>query len=74
MLIETKNLTKLYGKKMVLENLNIQVKKGQLLAYIGTNGAGKSTTIKILTGLLSASSGQVNLAPGLKIGMVFQDS
>ncbi|WP_141566207.1 ATP-binding cassette domain-containing protein, partial [Streptococcus sobrinus] len=49
MLIETKNLTKLYGKKMVLENLNIQVKKGQLLAYIGTNGAGKSTTIKILT-------------------------
>ena len=74
MLIETKNLTKLYGKKMVLENLNIRVKKGQLLAYIGTNGAGKSTTIKILTGLLSASSGQVNLAPGLKIGMVFQDS
>lgn len=74
MLIETKNLTKVYGEKAVLENLNIQVDKGQLLAYIGTNGAGKSTTIKILTGLLAASSGQVKLAPNLKIGMVFQDS
>lgn len=74
MLIETKNLTKIYGKKTVLENLNLEVKKGQLLAYIGTNGAGKSTTIKILTGLLAASSGQVKLAPDLKIGMVFQDS
>jgi len=45
-----------------------------LLAYIGTNGAGKSITMKMLTGLLKPTSGEIELAADLKIGMVFQES
>ena len=45
-----------------------------LLAYIGTNGAGKSTTMRMLTGLLAPTCGEIELAPDLKIGMVFQES
>ena len=74
MLIQTRNLTKKYGQKTVVDHLNLTIPKGSLVAYIGTNGAGKSTTIKMLTGLLQPSQGQVIVAPDLKIGMVFQDS
>ena len=74
MLIQTRNLTKKYGQKTVVDHLNITIPKGSLVAYIGTNGAGKSTTIKMLTGFLKPSQGQVMVAPDLKIGMVFQES
>ena len=49
MLIETYNLTKKYGKKLALNKVDLKVDRGQLVAYLGTNGAGKSTTINILT-------------------------
>ncbi len=74
MLIRTKDLTKAYNGKTVLDKLNLDIAKGQFLAYIGTNGAGKSTTIKMLTGLLKPSRGQIIVKKGLRIGMVFQDS
>lgn len=74
MLIETKNLTKTYGEKTVVNQLNLEIPKGSLVAYLGTNGAGKSTTIKMLTGLLAPTSGKVIRASDLKIGIVFQDS
>ena len=74
MLIETFDLTKKYGKKLALNKVNLQVDRGQLVAYLGTNGAGKSTTINILTGLLTPTSGTITYAPNLKIGIVFQNS
>ena len=74
MLIRTKNLVKTFGNKTVIDHLNLEVEEGKLLAYIGTNGAGKSTTMKMLTGLLKPTSGEIELSPDLKIGMVFQDS
>lgn len=74
MLIETYSLTKRYGKKLALNNIDIKIDKGQLVAYLGTNGAGKSTTSNILTGLLKQTSGTITYAPNLKIGVVFQDS
>lgn len=74
MLIRTKDLIKTFGDKTVIEHLNLEVEEGKLLAYIGTNGAGKSTTMKMLTGLLKPTSGEIELAADLKIGMVFQDS
>lgn len=74
MLIETFNLTKKYGKKLALNKVNLQIDRGQLVAYLGTNGAGKSTTINILTGLLTPTSGTITYAPNLKIGIVFQNS
>lgn len=74
MLIRTKNLTKTFGDQLVIDHLNLEVEEGMLLAYIGTNGAGKSTTMRMLTGLLAPTSGEIELAPDLKIGMVFQES
>ena len=59
MLIQTQNLTKRYGDKTVVEQLNLSIPQGQLVALLGPNGAGKSTTIKMLTGLLSPSEGSI---------------
>lgn len=74
MLIRTKDLIKTFRDKTVIEHLNLEVEEGKLLAYIGTNDAGKSTTMKMLTGLLKPTSGEIELAADLKIGMVFQES
>lgn len=74
MLIETFNLTKKYGKKLALNKVNLKINRGQLVAYLGTNGAGKSTTINILIGLLKPTSGTITYAKNLKIGVVFQNS
>ena len=74
MLIETYNLTKKYGKKLALNKVDLKVDRGQLVAYLGTNGAGKSTTINILTGLLRPTSGTITYTKDLKIGVVFQNS
>ena len=74
MLIETQGLTKKFGNKIAVNKADIQIKKGQLVAYLGTNGAGKSTTINMLTGLLKPTSGIISKASNLKIGVVFQNS
>ncbi|OJG46209.1 hypothetical protein RV04_GL001375 [Enterococcus hermanniensis] len=57
--MEAKNLSKVYGKTNAVQNLNLQIKAGELTAYLGTNGAGKSTTIKMLTGILKPTSGSI---------------
>ncbi|AEF26135.1 ABC transporter, ATP-binding protein [Streptococcus parauberis KRS-02109] len=74
MLITARNIIKSYGKKQVLKGLDLEIEKGSMVAYLGTNGAGKSTTINILSGLLALDSGQVIRDKHLKMGMVFQDS
>ena len=74
MLIETQGLTKKFGNKIAVNKADIQIKQGQLVAYLGTNGAGKSTTINMLTGLLKPTSGIISKASNLKIGVVFQNS
>ena len=74
MLIETQELTKKFGDKIAVNKANIQIKRGQLVAYLGTNGAGKSTTINMLTGLLKPTSGIISKVSNLKIGVVFQNS
>ncbi|MGT2929227.1 ABC transporter ATP-binding protein [Streptococcus dentasini] len=74
MLMETKSLSKVYANQTVVDQLDLQIPKGSLVAYLGTNGAGKSTTIKMLTGLLKPSFGEIKVLPQVKIGIVFQDS
>lgn len=74
MLITTHGLTKQYGNKVAVNNLNITIPRGALVAYLGTNGAGKSTTMKMLTGLLKPTSGVISYANNLKVGIVFQAS
>ena len=56
--IECKNLTHYYGKKLVYENLNINLEEGRILGLLGKNGAGKSTTINIMNGFLQPRSGE----------------
>ena len=55
--IETHDLTKQYSKTAVVNHLNLAVPKHQITAFVGRNGAGKSTTIKMLLGITTPSSG-----------------
>lgn len=60
-LIRTNNLTKRYGSVPVVNNLNLEVKGGEILGFLGPNGSGKTTTIKMLTGLLDPSEGEAHI-------------
>lgn len=59
--VETVGLTKLYGDKAAVKDLNLKVGEGQIYGFIGRNGAGKSTTLKMLSGLAAPTSGEVRL-------------
>ena len=59
--IETKNLTKYYGKSRGIIDVNLSVEQGDFFGFIGPNGAGKSTTIRTLLGLISPTSGTANI-------------
>ena len=60
-MIEIKNLVKKYGDKLAVDHISFSVKQGEILGLLGPNGAGKSTTMNILTGYLSATSGEVTI-------------
>ena len=60
-MIQVTNLVKQYGNKTALQGINFTVEKGQILGLLGPNGAGKSTTMNIMTGYLSATSGEVKI-------------
>ena len=59
--IKITNLTKYYGKARGIIDLNLSVKQGECFGFIGPNGAGKSTTIRSLLGLITSTSGNVQL-------------
>ena len=83
-IIKIDNLSKSFGDVKAVKNLSFQVKRGELFAFLGVNGAGKSTTISIICGQLQKDSGTVfvngrNVDRSLdetkkSIGVVFQDS
>lgn len=58
MSIEVKNLYKYYGNQAAVKDASFNVNTGEIVGFLGPNGAGKSTTMKILTGYISASSGE----------------
>lgn len=58
-LIEFKGVSKNYGSKQVLKDISFTLKKGEITGLLGVNGAGKSTTMNILTGCLAANKGEV---------------
>lgn len=60
-MIEVKNLTKHYGSKVALENVSFSAEDGQVLGLLGLNGAGKSTTMNIVTGYIGATAGTVTV-------------
>src|SRR2546428_4050088 len=60
--VEIKELTKKYGDFVALERLSLWAERGQILGFVGPNGAGKPTTIKILVGLARPTSGSASIA------------
>lgn len=82
--IDIKNLNKSFGEIHAVNNLSFKVKKGELFAFLGVNGAGKSTAISIMCGILTKDSGTVlidnkNIETNMEeidkeIGVVFQTS
>ena len=60
-LIETEQLTKIYGKQVVVDSVNLHVRKGRIYGLLGRNGAGKTTIMKMILGLASITSGEVNV-------------
>ena len=83
-IIEIKNLSKSFSDVKAVTDLSFYVDEGQLFAFLGVNGAGKSTTISILCGLLEKDTGEIsicseNIDKGFKniskdLGVVFQNS
>lgn len=83
-IIKITNLDKRFGSVHAVNDLSFKVKKGELFAFLGVNGAGKSTTISIMCGLLKKDGGSVEICGkdvetdmaeiSSKIGVVFQNS
>ena len=61
LIIETKDLTKSFGSKLAVNHVNMHVQKGDIYGFIGRNGAGKTTAMKLILGLIKANEGSVEL-------------
>ena len=72
-MITTANITMQFGSKPLFENISAKFGNGNRYGLIGANGCGKSTFMKILSGKLTPSSGNVSMAPGTKLGILSQD-
>ena len=66
-IIEVKNLSKSFGDFKAVDNISFNVKRGELFGFLGVNGAGKSTTINMLSTLLKNFSGEIKIC-GLNLG------
>ena len=60
-IIEFKNITLSYGKRIILDNINFKINEGQIFGMLGPNGVGKSTIFNLITGLISPDSGQIKI-------------
>lgn len=72
-MISTSNITLRVGKKALFEDVNIKFTEGNCYGLIGANGAGKSTFLKILSGQLEPSKGEVAITPGERLSFLQQD-
>ena len=68
-IMTTSNLTKIYGSVHAAENINIHIRRGEIYGLIGRNGAGKTTIMRILSGLSTPSSGSFTFEPQGKKGI-----
>ncbi|AUM96092.1 TPA: ABC transporter ATP-binding protein [Clostridium botulinum] len=66
-ILQTYNLTRKYGTTSVVDNINMNIKKGEIYGFLGRNGAGKTTTLRMIMGLISPTKGEYELF-GKKMG------
>lgn len=66
-LVTFSNITKKYGSKVAVEDINLEIEGGHIIGLLGPNGSGKTTLIKMLNGLLQPSSGEI-IVEGNKVG------
>src|SRR5216683_4315354 len=59
--LRTRNLSKHYGNRLAVNNLNLEVRRGEIFGFLGPNGAGKTTTIRMALGLIAPASGSVEI-------------
>lgn len=78
--LETSNLTKTYGRKKALDGVDLKIRKSDIYGFIGKNGAGKTTAIKLIAGLTKPTAGEIKLFGDLdlskgnkKIGVVIEN-
>ena len=72
-MLELKNVPVSYGSIEVLHGIDIHVEKNEIVTIIGANGAGKSTFLKILSGALETTNGDVSITPGQRLSVLEQD-
>ena len=60
-ILKTKDLTKKYNNKVVVDNLNLEIKKGEIFGLLGPNGAGKSTTMNMICSIVQPTAGEIEL-------------
>ena len=60
-IIEFKNITLSYGKRIILDNINFKINQGQIFGMLGPNGVGKSTIFNLITGLINPDSGHIKI-------------
>ena len=58
--LELKNVSKSFGKRKIIDNLNLEVEEGEIYGFLGPNGSGKTTTIKMILRLINSDSGEIN--------------
>ena len=61
LLLQTRNLTKQYGRHRAVDDVNMHIKKGAIYGFIGRNGAGKTTCLKMISGLSTPSYGGIEM-------------
>ena len=72
-MLELRQIKKSFGQKLVLKNVSLLAKPGELIHISGINGSGKSTIFKIITGLLEADSGEIRLGENDVVGALIEN-
>ena len=72
-MIQAANISLRLGKRALFEDVNIKFTEGNCYGLIGANGAGKSTFLKILSGVIEPTSGDIIITPGQRLSVLEQD-
>lgn len=72
-MLKLENISKKFGNHIIFDNVNLDLKKGDLVHFYGTNGSGKSTLFKIIADIMSPTNGKIIIEDGKRIGAVIEN-